>query len=67
MEAVIVLLAMRHGLLPPTTNLTTAGPECDVDYVPLISRSAEIRVAMSNAFGFGGHNATVLLRWLDSV
>jgi 3-oxoacyl-[acyl-carrier-protein] synthase II len=64
-EALIVLLAMRHSQLPPTINLTTPDPACDLDYVPLASRPAEIRVAMSNAFGFGGHNATVLFRRVD--
>ncbi len=66
-EALIVLLAMQHGQLPPTINLTTPDPECDLDYVPLTSRPTEIRVAMSNAFGFGGHNATVLFRQVDGA
>jgi 3-oxoacyl-[acyl-carrier-protein] synthase II len=66
-EALIVLLAMRHGHVPPTINLTTPDPECDLDYVPLVSRPAQIRVAMSNAFGFGGHNATVLFRHVNGT
>jgi 3-oxoacyl-[acyl-carrier-protein] synthase II len=53
-EAIFALLAMRHGTLPPTINLTTPDPECDLDY--------EVHVTMSNSFGFGGHNATVLFR-----
>lgn len=66
-EALIVLLAMRHGWLPPTINLTTPDPDCDLDYVALVARPAEIGVAMSNAFGFGGHNATVLFRRVDGT
>jgi 3-oxoacyl-[acyl-carrier-protein] synthase II len=61
-EAVITLMAMQHNLLPPTINLTTPDPECDLDYVPLTARPAEINVAMSNGFGFGGHNASIVLR-----
>jgi 3-oxoacyl-[acyl-carrier-protein] synthase II len=62
LEAVITVLAMEHDLLPPTLNLTAPDPDCDLDYVPLTSRPAEVRVAMSNGFGFGGHNATVVFR-----
>jgi 3-oxoacyl-[acyl-carrier-protein] synthase II len=65
LEAVITVLAMRHNLLPPTINLTTPDPECDLDYVPLVARPAQVRVAMSNGFGFGGHNASILFRKLE--
>lgn len=64
-EAVITLMAMRHGVLPPTINLTTPDPECDLDYVPLVARPAQVRVAMSNGFGFGGHNACLVFRQVD--
>lgn len=63
-EAVITILALHHGILPPTINLTNPDPACDLDYVPLTARPASIQVAMSNGFGFGGHNATVIFRKL---
>lgn len=59
-EAVACILAMRHGMLPPTINLTDPDPECDLDYVPLTARSQQLTAAMSNSFGFGGHNATLV-------
>jgi len=64
-EAVITLMAMQHNVLPPTINLTSPDPECDLDYVPLTARPAEIRVAMSNGFGFGGHNASIVFCKMD--
>ena len=62
LEAVITVMAVHHDIMPPTMNLTTPDPECDLDFVPLAARKAEVRVAMSNGFGFGGHNATIVLR-----
>lgn len=59
-EAAACVLAMRHGLIPPTINLTDQDPECDLDYVANTARATEVRVAMSNSFGFGGHNATLI-------
>lgn len=61
-EAVICALALQNGKLPPTMNLEYPDPECDLDYVPNEARDADIRVALSNSFGFGGHNATIILK-----
>jgi 3-oxoacyl-[acyl-carrier-protein] synthase II len=59
-EAVFSILAMREGVIPPTINYHTPDPECDLDYVPNQPRKAVIRHVMSNSFGFGGHNATLV-------
>jgi 3-oxoacyl-[acyl-carrier-protein] synthase II len=56
------LLAMRDGVIPPTINLATADPECDLDYVPLNARQSEVRTAAANAFGFGGQNCVVVVK-----
>jgi len=61
-EAVVSVLAMQHGLLPPTINLNRLDPACDLDVVPNQSRPATVRVAMSNSFGFGGHNVCLVFR-----
>ncbi len=53
-------LALKHGIVPPTVNLDDPDPECDLDYVPNTAREVKLKVAMSNSFGFGGHNATLV-------
>jgi 3-oxoacyl-[acyl-carrier-protein] synthase II len=61
-EAIATVLALRHGLVPPTINLETPDPACDLDYVPNRARRHPMRVAMSNSFAFGGTNAILVLR-----
>jgi len=65
-EAVFSILALYHGLLPPTINLDNPDPACDLDYVPNTARSASIKVALSNSFGFGGVNACLIFKRLDA-
>jgi 3-oxoacyl-[acyl-carrier-protein] synthase II len=62
LEAIFCTLALRDGVLPPTINYETPDPECDLDYVPNEAREADARIAVSNSFGFGGHNACIVLR-----
>lgn len=66
-EAVATILAIRRGVIPPTINLTNPDPRCDLDYVPNRARRREVRVAMSNSFGFGGHNAVLVFRRYDGT
>ncbi|MDF2065753.1 beta-ketoacyl-ACP synthase II [Bacillus sp. Cr_A10] len=61
-EAIFTVLALKEGILPPTMNLETPDPECDLDYVPNEAREANIQYAMSNSLGFGGHNASILFK-----
>jgi 3-oxoacyl-[acyl-carrier-protein] synthase II len=65
LEAGITVLALRDQQLPPTINLENPDPECDLDYVPNQSRKAELRYALSNSFGFGGTNGSLLFRRWD--
>ncbi len=61
-EAAFTALTLHHGIIPPTANLRTPDPDCDLDYVPLTAREARIQTAMSNSFGFGGTNGVVIFR-----
>ena len=62
LEAAICIQALLTGMIPPTINLEKPDPECDLDYVPMHARKADLRVAISNSFGFGGHNAALVIR-----
>jgi len=64
-EAIWCVQALRQGLLPPTINYVTPDPRCDLDFVPNVARPAELHVALSNAFGFGGHNTMLLFKRVD--
>jgi 3-oxoacyl-[acyl-carrier-protein] synthase II len=61
-EAIFTVLAIRDGILPPTINYEEPDPQCDLDYVPNVARQKPLRIGMSNAFGFGGTNATLIFK-----
>lgn len=65
-EAIISAMALKEGFLPPTINLKNQDPECDLDYVPNTGKKADIKYALSNALGFGGHNAAIILKKYES-
>jgi 3-oxoacyl-[acyl-carrier-protein] synthase II len=60
-EAIFSLLTINHGIIPPTINYETPDPECDLDYVPNEARRAEVKIALSNSFGFGSTNASLIV------
>ena len=64
-EAIITALALKDQFLPPTINYKTPDPECDLNYVPNKGKKADFTYALTNSFGFGGHNATLVLKAFD--
>ena len=62
LEAAVCIMVIQHGIIPPTINLTYPDPECDLDYVPNVSRQTKVTTALSNSFGFGGHNSVLIFR-----
>jgi 3-oxoacyl-[acyl-carrier-protein] synthase II len=64
-ESVVCLLATRDGVIPPTINYEHPDPECDLDYVPNVAREVPVRTAMTNSFGFGGHNVSLIFAAVD--
>jgi len=61
-EGIAIALALKNGIIPPTINYENADPDCDLDYVPNQARKQNIKVALSNSLGFGGHNATIVMK-----
>ena len=64
-EAIFGVLAIRHQVVPPTINLDNQDPECDLDYTPNVARDAKVKTVLSNSFGFGGTNGSLILRAID--
>ncbi|MFC1950000.1 beta-ketoacyl-ACP synthase II [Chloroflexota bacterium] len=67
MEAGVCITAIQKGIIPPTINLNNPSPDCDLDYVPNKARQVEVNIAMSNSFGFGGHNSVLIFRKYDGA
>jgi len=62
LEAVVCALVLKRGVVPPTINLETPDPQCDLDLIPNHSRTAKLKAVMSNSFGFGGHNVSLVMQ-----
>ena len=62
LELILTIEAINNSLVPPTINLETPDPDCDLDYTPNVAKELEINYAMSNSFGFGGHNASIIVK-----
>jgi 3-oxoacyl-[acyl-carrier-protein] synthase II len=65
LETIVTTLAIRDSFLPPTINQVDPDPTCDLDYIPNVGREASVTYALTNSFGFGGHNAVLVLRRWD--
>jgi 3-oxoacyl-[acyl-carrier-protein] synthase II len=65
LEAVVTALAVARGVIPPTINLEHPDPQCDLDFIPNQARAARAKAALSNSFGFGGHNVTLVMKALS--
>jgi 3-oxoacyl-[acyl-carrier-protein] synthase II len=66
-EALICVMVIQNGIIPPTINLHHPDPECDLDYVPNVGRKANINIALCTSFGFGGHNSVLVLKRFSEV
>ena len=64
-ESIATIMALREGIIPPTINLDTPDPECDLDYTPNKAVEAEVSLGLCTSFGFGGHNACLAFRKID--
>ena len=64
-ESVVSAMAIHKGVVPPTINLNTPDPECDLDYVPNTAREATVKAVLNNSLGFGGHNACLCFKQCD--
>jgi len=64
-EAAVSVLTIQNGIIPPTINLENPDPDCDLDYVPNVARQKKVRTVLSNSFGFGGHNASLVFVTYD--